>query len=69
MGGLIQVVKSKELTTLDKLVAYGALFYLLTPFDLIPDNIPIFGLIDDYAILGIAIAYYMKRFPKLFLAK
>lgn len=63
--GMLSVIRSPQLTTLDKLVAYGALFYLLTPFDLIPDNIPIFGLLDDYAILGLALAYYTHRFPSI----
>lgn len=63
--GLKQVIFSPRLGTLDKLVAYGALFYLVTPFDLIPDDIPVFGYLDDFAILGLALAFYMKRFPQL----
>lgn len=63
------VLKSEELTTLDKLVAFGALFYLITPFDLIPDAIPVFGLVDDFIVLGIAVLYYRARFPHLFKAK
>lgn len=63
--GMWNVIRSSKLTTMDKLVAYGALFYLLTPFDLIPDNIPVIGLLDDFAILGLAMAYYMKRFPEI----
>lgn len=64
--GLVRVVRSSELSTLDKLVAYGALFYLITPFDLIPDSIPIFGYVDDYAILGFAMVYYARKFPGVF---
>ncbi len=63
--GMWNVISSQQLTTMDKLVAYGALFYLLTPFDLIPDSIPVFGLLDDYAILGLAMAYYLSRFPNI----
>jgi uncharacterized membrane protein YkvA (DUF1232 family) len=62
---LIAVIKSKDITHLDKFAAYGALFYLLTPFDLIPDHIPVFGLMDDFFILGIVTLYYAKRFPQL----
>ena len=58
---LWDVIQNKELTTIDKLVAYGALFYLLTPIDFIPDNIPLFGLLDDFGVLGIAVAYYNRR--------
>lgn len=67
--GLLIVIRSPKLTLMDKLVAYGALFYLLTPFDLIPDTIPVFGLLDDYAILGLALAYYASRYPRLISGK
>jgi uncharacterized membrane protein YkvA (DUF1232 family) len=63
---LTLALKSDQLTALDKLVAFGALFYLITPFDLIPDAIPVFGLLDDFVILGLAVMYYRKRFPHLF---
>lgn len=63
--GLISVIRSPELTLMDKFVAYGALFYLLAPFDLIPDTIPVFGLLDDYALLGMALIYYASRYPHL----
>jgi uncharacterized membrane protein YkvA (DUF1232 family) len=66
IGDLTFVLKSEELTALDKLVAFGALFYLITPFDLIPDAIPVFGLVDDFIVLGIAVLYYRARFPHLF---
>ena len=65
-SGLVAVIGSRDLTAMDKLVAYGALFYLITPFDLIPDTLPVFGLLDDYAILGLALAYYLRRYPRLF---
>jgi len=37
VSALWKVITSPRLTSMDKLVAYGALFYLVTPFDLIPD--------------------------------
>jgi uncharacterized membrane protein YkvA (DUF1232 family) len=61
---LTAVLKSKKLDPTDKLVAYGALFYLICPFDLIPDSVPVFGMMDDYAILGFASEYYAKRLSK-----
>ena len=59
---LWKVIHSKKISSPDKIVAYGALFYLLTPIDFIPDHIPVFGLIDDFGVLGIAAAYYTRRF-------
>jgi uncharacterized membrane protein YkvA (DUF1232 family) len=58
---LTKIIASKKLTALDKFPAYGALFYLLMTFDLIPDTIPVFGLMDDFTSLGIAVAYYVRR--------
>jgi len=59
-------LKSDEITALDKLVAVGALFYLIMPFDLIPDAIPVFGYMDDFIVLTIAALYLRKRYPRLF---
>ncbi len=55
------VISSDELAMSDKLVAYGALFYLVTPLDFIPDQIPFFGLMDDYGVLCLAASYYAVR--------
>jgi uncharacterized membrane protein YkvA (DUF1232 family) len=63
---LYKAITSNELSRFEKFAAYGALFYLISPFDLIPDHIPVFGLLDDYVILGIVVAYYLKRFPNVF---
>lgn len=40
-----------------KSMAYGALCYLLVPIDLIPDTIPMVGLLDDFSILAMMSAY------------
>ena len=39
-----------------KSIAVAALLYLITPIDVIPDFIPIEGLIDDLAVLTAAIS-------------
>ena len=57
---LMTIVRSRKFNSIDKLVAYGALFYLLTPIDFIPDHIPFVGLLDDFGVLGMAVAYYSK---------
>lgn len=62
---LWRALKSGEISTVDKFAAFGALFYLLTPFDFVPDQLPMFGLMDDFLILGIAAAFYRKRFSHI----
>jgi uncharacterized membrane protein YkvA (DUF1232 family) len=63
---LYKAITSKDLNRFEKFAAYGALFYLISPFDLIPDHIPVFGLLDDYVVLGLVVAFYVKRFPNMF---
>jgi uncharacterized membrane protein YkvA (DUF1232 family) len=59
---LMKVVSSTQLSGKEKLVAYGALFYLICPLDLIPDNVPVFGLMDDYCVLGFASDHYADKY-------
>ncbi len=40
-----------------------ALVYLLWPFDLIKDNIPLIGRVDDIIILGLAVMLLVKLSP------
>ncbi len=63
---LAAVVKSDNFTFLEKQVAYGALFYLELPLDLIPDAIPVFGYIDDFGMLCAAAAHYSLKYPEKF---
>ena len=39
-----------------KAIAIGALIYLISPIDAIPDVIPVLGLTDDVSIIGLAVA-------------
>jgi uncharacterized membrane protein YkvA (DUF1232 family) len=61
---LLKVLRSKEIKGFEKFPAYGALFYLINPFDLIPDHFLGFGYFDDFVILGMASVYYLRRFSK-----
>ena len=40
-----------------------ALAYALMPFDLIPETIPFFGVVDDLVILPVAIRWMLDRLP------
>jgi uncharacterized membrane protein YkvA (DUF1232 family) len=37
-------------------LAIGALIYLVSPIDAVPDPIPVVGLLDDAAVIGTAVA-------------
>ena len=56
------VLDSKKIRLMDKVIAYGSLFYLIMAIDLIPDYIPVVGLIDDFGMLGFAVTFYNSRF-------
>jgi uncharacterized membrane protein YkvA (DUF1232 family) len=63
---VVAALRSGRVDAMDRLVAYGALFYVVCPFDLIPDNVPFFGLVDEYAVLTLAAEYYTKKYNGLF---
>lgn len=60
VAALWNVLKDNELQKTSKYVAVGALFYLVFPFDFIPDSVPGVGLLDDFAILSIAVDHYLR---------
>ncbi len=47
-----------------KLLIWITLGYLFSPIDLIPDFIPVLGLIDDIIIVPMLIAFAIKLIPK-----
>ena len=61
---LTKVVRDRSFSTVEKMIAYGALFYLIAPMDLVPDALPFAGVVDDYGVLILASAYYMARIQK-----
>ena len=54
---LFYTLQSKEVSVKDKAIIVGALGYLISPLDVIPDAIPIVGLTDDMAVL----LYVLKK--------
>ena len=62
---LLQIVYQDKRTPLKaKVLIWITLGYLFSPIDLIPDFIPVLGLLDDIIIVPILIAITLKLIPK-----
>jgi uncharacterized membrane protein YkvA (DUF1232 family) len=67
---LWKLLRHPETPRLAKLVALLVLAYALSPIDLIPDFIPVLGLLDDVILLPLGIALAVKLTPRhLWLAR
>jgi uncharacterized membrane protein YkvA (DUF1232 family) len=64
MNALYLAYRHKNVPFLAKLVAIVTVSYALSPIDLIPDFIPILGLLDDLIVLPLGIALAIKLIPK-----
>jgi uncharacterized membrane protein YkvA (DUF1232 family) len=54
---LYYTLQSDRISKTDKAIIIGALGYMISPLDVIPDAIPIAGLTDDFAVL----LYVLKK--------
>ena len=54
----------RETPLLAKLVAGLAVGYALSPIDLIPDFIPVLGLLDDLVLLPVLVALAIRMIPE-----
>jgi len=61
---LYKLIKDPKAAWGSKALAIGALIYLISPMDAIPDVIPIVGLIDDVAIITFAVTKLINDISK-----
>jgi uncharacterized membrane protein YkvA (DUF1232 family) len=59
-----KVLKDERTPLMPKVLLWIALGYLLMPFDIIPDFIPILGQLDDLLIVALLIYIAIKLIPK-----
>ena len=66
---LFLAMKKKETPPLAKILIGIAVCYALSPIDLIPDFIPVIGLLDDVLLLPLIIAAAIKLTPPSVIAE
>lgn len=55
---LINVAQDERIPSRDKKVLLAMIALLISPFDIIPDWIPVIGLLDDFIILALILDYF-----------
>ncbi|WP_276134426.1 YkvA family protein [Polluticoccus soli] len=61
---LVLAYKDKRTPVLAKLLVGVTVGYLLSPIDLIPDFIPVLGILDDLIIVPVLIRLSLRMIPK-----
>lgn len=61
VSGLRLLLRGSRVPTKAKLVIAGAVLWLLSPLDPLPDVVPVAGLLDDVAVLIAAVKYVLDQ--------
>jgi uncharacterized membrane protein YkvA (DUF1232 family) len=56
-----RLVADPEVAALDKVVLGAAVLYVVGPFDLVPDSIPVLGQLDDLYLLAICLLRLLNQ--------
>jgi len=57
---LINVSKDERIPSRDKKILLALIALVISPFDIIPDWIPVFGQLDDLIIISIILDYFFR---------
>jgi uncharacterized membrane protein YkvA (DUF1232 family) len=57
---LVNTANDPRIPARDKKILLAMIALLISPFDIIPDWIPIFGLLDDFIILSFILDYFFS---------
>ncbi|OAM75890.1 hypothetical protein A3840_14065 [Devosia elaeis] len=60
---LWQAFRSPQTPLYLKLATLFAAFYLVNPFDIIPDVIPLLGWVDDIVLIPLLVSWIVSRLP------
>jgi len=61
---LLALVRDERIPTSRKAVLGLAAGYLVLPIDLIPDTVPVFGALDDVAVVVLALDIFLESVPR-----
>lgn len=61
---LVEMIGDDQLDLKARSLAVGTLVYLITAIDLIPDKIPVLGIVDDVLVLHIALCIILRIDPE-----
>lgn len=64
---LYGLISDPRVAVLDKVLVFGAIAYIITPIDLIPDFIPFLGEVDDVYLLVLALQRLMSNAGRIVL--
>ena len=65
---LTRLLRDPEVPRRSKMIAGAALAYVVSPFDVLPDAIPLLGRVDDVVILAASIHHLMRSVSEARLA-
>jgi uncharacterized membrane protein YkvA (DUF1232 family) len=57
---LVNTANDERIPSRDKKILLAMIALIISPFDIIPDWIPFFGLLDDFIILSIILDYFFS---------
>jgi len=60
---LYRAQSDHRVSTAIKVLTWFVLAYILSPIDLIPDFVPILGLLDEIILVPVAVSFLVRRLP------
>ena len=61
---LARLFKDGRVPTAEKAMLIGAIIYVISPLDLLPDMIPFLGQVDDLYLIGLVMLRLLSRSPQ-----